>query len=201
MVGLEMNGTRTPALSSSPLGAIVVVRWQILANSLRSVRGRVDLFARVMMWTGFAGAGIGGAFGLGRQAADFISQGQGELLSILLWPSFIFWQLFPLLTTAFSENLESSILLRFPISYRSYLFVRIVSGSLDTANALGMIWLTGIAIGIGFADKYLLPWSALALLVFATLNIFLARAIFAWLEHWLARRSTRELMAVLLFLL
>ncbi len=201
MVGLEMDGTRPPPQSSSPLAAIVLVRWQILANSLRSVRGRVDLFARVMMWIGFAAAGIGGAFGLGRQAADFILQGQAELLSILLWPSFIFWQLFPLLTTAFSENLESASLLRFPITYRSYLFVRIVSGSLDTANALGMIWLVGIAIGIGFADKNLLPWSALSLLVFATLNILLARAIFAWLEHWLARRRTRELMAVLLFLL
>ncbi len=195
MVGLEMSQI------SSPLAAIVVVRWQILANSLRSVRGRVDLFARIMMWIGFAGAGIGGAFGLAEQAADFISQGRAELLSILLWPTYIFWQLFPLLTSAFSENLESSNLLRFPITYKSYLFVRIVSGSLDTANALGVIWLIGIAIGIGFADKNLLLWSALSLLLFATLNILLARAIFAWLEHWLARRRTRELMAVLLFLM
>lgn len=191
----------TSASPLSPLTAIVVVRWQIMANSLRSARGRVDLFARITMWVAFTAAGIGGAYGLGQQAGRFISQGRAEFISILLWPIFVFWQLFPLLTTAFSENLESSSLLRFPISYRTYFFVRIVSGSLDAANALGMLWLLGIAIGITSVNKELLPWSSLALLAFATTNVLLARVLFVWLEHWLARRRTRELMAILFFLL
>ena len=50
------------------------------------------------------------------------------------------------------------------------------------------------------ASPSLLPWAALALLLFAAVNILLARMIFSWVERWLAQRRTREILGVLFLL-
>jgi len=75
-----------------------------------------------------------------------------------------------------------------------------VYGSLDAATTVASLWLLGIAIGIGVARPRLLPWAALVLLTFASVNLLLARMAFTWLERWLARRRTREIMGVIFFL-
>ncbi|GAC1434921.1 MAG: hypothetical protein NVS1B11_22140 [Terriglobales bacterium] len=183
-----------------PYAAILRVRWQLLVNSLRHGRGRTELVSRILISLAFAGGSFGGALGLGSAAFYFVSQGKGARLSFLLWPVFFFWQLFPVMTSAFSQNFESSNLLRFPIAYRSYFFIRVLSGSLDAATATGSSWLLGIGAGISFANTRLLPPAAFTLFIFAAFNVLLARAVFAWLERWLAQRKTRELMAVLFFL-
>ena len=58
-------------------------------------------------------------------------------------------------------------------------------------------------VGIGralLAAPRLLPSAFLALAAFAILNLLLARTIFAWLERWLARRRTREILGILFLL-
>jgi len=77
----------------------------------------------------------------------------------------------------------------------------IVYGAFDIATALGSMWLCGILIGITIADITLALWSALVLIIFALVNILLARTIFTWIERWLAQRRTREIMGVFFFLL
>jgi ABC-2 type transport system permease protein len=113
----------------------------------------------------------------------------------------MFWQLFPVLATAFTDNFDSSNLLRFPLSYPSFFVIRLAYGSLDPATALGSLWLTGMALGIGYARPHLLLWAALVLVAFAALNILIGRMIFAWVERWLARRRTREILGVVFFLI
>ena len=132
--------------------------------------------------------------GLGGAAWFLILHGNVEWLGTLLWPVFLFWQLFPLMATAFTQNVESSNLLRFPLSYRSYFLIRLAYGSLDPATAVASLWLLGIDIGIGIARPRALPWATIVLLTFALVNIVLARMLFAWLERWLAQRRTREIM-------
>ena len=112
---------------------------------------------------------------------------------------FCFWQLFPLTATAFTQNLESASLLRFPLSYRSYFLIRLVYGSLDPATTISSLWLLGIVMGVGAARPRLLPWVAIVLFTFAVVNLLLARMVFAWVERWLAQRRTREIMGVLFF--
>ena len=182
------------------LAAIAELRWRIFANSLRTFRGRLELASRIFIGLAFAAGGIGGAIGLGGAAWFVISQKNPEWLGGLLWPVFLFWQLFPLMATAFTQNVESSNLLRFPLSYRSYFLIRLVYGSLDPATAVAGMWLLGIDIGIGVARPSLLPWATIVLLTFALVNLVLARVLFAWLERWLAQRRTREMMGILFFL-
>ena len=112
----------------------------------------------------------------------------------------LFWQLFPLMATAFTKNHESANLLRFPLSYRAYFLIRLAYGSLDPATTVASLWLLGIAIGIGVAQPRLLPWALVVLFIFAIVNLLLARVAFSWLERWLAQRRTREIMGVLFFL-
>jgi ABC-2 type transport system permease protein len=183
------------------LSAIAQVRWRLFVNSLRSIHGRVELFSRAFVGLGFAVVGFGGAFGLGAGAAFFISSDRAEWVALLLWPVFMFWQLFPVLATAFTENFDSSNLLRFPLSYPSYFAIRLAYGSFDPATALGVLWLSAMALGIGSARPDLFPWAALVLIVFGMLNILTGRVIFAWVERWLARRRTREILGVVFFLI
>ncbi len=96
------------------------------------------------------------------------------------------------MATAFTNNPDSSDLLRFPLSYRSYFLVRMAYGAFDPATALGSLWSFGILLGVGFAKPALLPWTLLVLLTFAAFNLVFMQMVFAWVERWLAQRRTRE---------
>ena len=105
-----------------------------------------------------------------------------------------------MLASAFSENIDSSNLLRFPLTFRSYFLVRLAFGSLEPATAIGILWSLGIVLGITAAAPSLFFVAALSLLAFAILNILLGRMVYVWVERWLARRRTRELLGVIFFL-
>jgi ABC-2 type transport system permease protein len=172
----------------------------VFVHSLRTSRGALELFSRIVIGGVIALGGFGGAVGWGAGAWYFVSEGKSEWLALLLWPIFAFWQFFPVMASAFTETLDSSNLLRFPLNYRAYVVVRLVYGALDPATFLGGLWLLGIAIGIGTANPRLSAWAALVLLAFGLLNLLLTQMIFAWVERWLAQRRTREIFAVLFFL-
>ena len=182
------------------MAAVAGLRWRVFVNSLRTFRGRLELASRIFVSLTFLAGGIGGAIGLGGAAWFLVLQGNAEWLGALLWPVFLFWQLFPLMATAFTQNIESSNLLRFPLSYRSYFLIRLAYGSLDPATAVASLWLLGIDVGIGVARLRVLPWATFVLLTFALVNMVLARMLFAWLERWLAQRRTREILGILFFL-
>ncbi len=186
---------------SGQVAAIVWLRWRLFVNALRSTRGRVELTSRILVSLAFAIGGIGGAFGMCIAAYFFISSGKPQMLALLLWAIFVFWQFFPLMATAFTDNPDSSDLLGFPVSYRAYFLVRLAYGGFDPATAVGSLWSFGILVGVGFAKATLLPWALLVLLVFAAFNLLFMQMVFAWVERWLAQRRTREIMGVLFALL
>jgi ABC-2 type transport system permease protein len=179
--------------------AIALVRWQLFLNSMRSIRGRLEIVSRIFMGVGFTVFGFGGACVLGAAAWYLVSHDQIEALAILLWAIFIFWQLFPVMAHALAENIDSSYLLRFPLSYRAFFLIRMAYGSLEPATLIGLLWVFGMTIGIAFASFGLFLWAAPVLLIFAAFNILFARMIFTWIERWLARRKTREILGLLFF--
>jgi ABC-2 type transport system permease protein len=183
------------------LTAIAWLRWRLFSNALRTRRGKLELLSRAIVALAFAGGGLGGAALMGGAAFFFVSEGKPEMLALLLWTVFVFWQGFPIMATAFTNNPDASDLLRFPLSYRSYFLVRLAYGAFDPATALGTLWSFGILVGVGFAKPELLFWALLVLLAFAAFNLLLLQMIFAWMERWLAQRRTRELMGILFVLL
>jgi len=181
--------------------AIAGLRWRLFVNALRSTRGKLELLSQIAIGFAFTIGGLGGAFGMGIAASIMISAGKPELLALLFWFVFFFWQLFPVMATAFGGTADASTLLRFPLIYRSYFLLRIAFGAFDPATAVGTLWSLGILLGVGFARPPLLPWTLLVVLSFAAFNLLLMQMILAWIERWLAQRRTREIMGVLFVLL
>jgi ABC-2 type transport system permease protein len=177
--------------------AIARVRWQLFVNSMRTIRGRMEVVARGFTFLAFGMAGIVGSIGIAFAAWYFVYSGKVDWLPVLLWPVFLFWQLVPVMASAFTENVDSSNLLRFPLTFPSYFLIRIAYGSLDPSTVMGSLWLLGMTVGIGCASPVLFLSAAPVLLLFAIFNILLARMLFTWAERWLARRKSREILGVL----
>jgi len=185
---------------SSQLAAIAELRWRMFVNGLRSKRGKMELVSRIIVTAAFALGGLGGFTAATGFAWYFVSQGKAEYLATLFWPIFFFWQVFPVMATAFTNNPDSGELLRFPLNYSSYFLIRLAYGFFDPASALGCLGLFGILLGVSFARPALFPWTLLVVLTFALFNLVLMQTVFAWLERWLAQRRTREIMGVLFIL-
>jgi ABC-2 type transport system permease protein len=183
------------------LTAIAWLRWRLLLNSLRTTRGQLELISHIFVSLAFAIAGMGGALAMGVAAFFFLSSGKPEMLALLLWAIFLFWQVFPIMATAFTNNPDSSDLLRFPLSYRSYFLVRLAYGAFDPASVLGSLWSLGILVGVSLAKPAALAWTLFVLLAFVAFNLLFMQMVFAWVERWLALRRTREIMGVLFVLL
>ncbi len=172
----------------------------MFVNSLRTKRGKMELASRIIVTLAFSVGGLGGFAAATGFAWYFTSQGKAEFLAILLWPVLFFWQVFPVMATAFTNNPDSSELLRFPLSYRSYFLIRLAYGFFDPASALGSIALLGVLAGVSFARPLLFPWALLVLATFGLFNLVLMQTIFAWIERWLAQRRTREILGVFFIL-
>lgn len=185
---------------TAQLSAIARLRWRMFVNSLRTRRGKMELASRIIVTSAFALGGLGGFFALAGLSWYFASHGNGQLLAVPLWIILFFWQAFPVMATAFTNNPDSSELLRFPLTYRSYFLVRLAYGFLDPASALGSVGVCGILVGVTAARPLLFPWAVIVLVTFALFNLVLMQAIFAWLERWLAQRRTREVLGVLFIL-
>ncbi len=187
--------------NSGQLTAIAWLRWRLFVNTLRTARGQLELLSRILVSFAFTILGLGGAFGMAAFAYFFLMRGKPQLLAVPLWVIFFFWQLFPIMSTAFTNNPDSSDLLRFPLSYPSYYLVRLAYGAFDPASAIGALWTCGVLAGVSFAKAALLPWTLLVLLAFAAFNLLLMQMVFAWVERFLAQRRTREIMGIVFVLL
>jgi ABC-2 type transport system permease protein len=69
----------------------------------------------------------------------------------------------------------------------------------DVATLVGGLCCLGLAIGLLVARPELAGWIVVGVTLYAAFNLLLSQMIFAWLERWLARRKTRELLTVLFF--
>jgi ABC-2 type transport system permease protein len=181
------------------IGAIARLRWQIFRNSLRTMRGRMEFVSWIFIAIWFAALGFGGAFGLGIGAWWVVARNQTQWLAALLWPIFMFWTFFPLIATAFTEAFDSASLLRYPLNYSSFFTVNLIYGSLDASTMVCGLWLLGVTLGIAIAAPAFSLWTLVVLIVFGLTCLFLVRAVFAWIDRWLAQRKTREIMGVLFF--
>jgi ABC-2 type transport system permease protein len=183
------------------LATIVWLRWRLFANALRTRRGQLELFSQILVSTAFAAVALGGGFGLAILSYISLVAGRPQMLPVFFWMVFVFWQVLPIMATAFSSTPDSSDLLRFPLGYGSYFLVRLAYGGFDPASVIGCVWSLGLVVGISAAKFALFPWVLLVMLAFAAFNILLMQMIFAWVERWLAQRRTREIMGILFVLL
>jgi ABC-2 type transport system permease protein len=180
---------------------MAALRWHIFVNGLRSKMGGVEFGMRMVGFAMYAGFGLAAGAVVGVSAYYVAIERQWQYLPILFWAVFVLWQMIPVMLASLQEQFDLGILLRFPVSFRSYFLLYVVFGLADVSTILGALCCLGLWIGITVAQPGLFAWTALALAVFALFNILLARAIFAWIDRWLAQRKTREIVGAVFMVL
>ena len=200
-----VNGTGEPAAARAGGGmlgaqaraqyvALAGLRWHMFRNGLRSKLGAFELGARTLAYALYTVMGLGLGAGAGLFAYLLASEEKWLYLPFLFWGVFVLWQMIPVMLASFQEQFDLGILLRFPVLFGSYLLLYLVFGLADSTTILGGLCSLGIWVGITIARPELFAWTALGLAVFAAFNILLTRAIFAWIDRWLAQRKTREIV-------
>ncbi|MEJ2008263.1 MAG: hypothetical protein P8Z30_08930 [Acidobacteriota bacterium] len=183
------------------LRLIAGLRWRIFVNSLRTGRGKVDLAGRVFFGLTIAGGVLGLGVVLGAASWEAFHSGHPEILAGGLWFIFLVWQFLPIFVTGFGAQADMGLLLRFPLPYSGFVLLTLAYGLLDPVSIAALYWLVMILAGIAIAAPGLLLWAIAALAAFAAVNLLLSRAVFAWLDRWLAQRRTREILGIVFFLL
>lgn len=192
----------TSRRSLQQYGAVARMRLRLLANSVRTGRGRVDVVAQGMSWITYVFLGSIFAFGFASGSYYVVGHPQdARYFSLVLWGALLMWQGAPIMTIAFREEQDLTWLTRFPLGFGSYYILFLFLGLFDLSTIFGLASLLGIALGVGLAQAALLPILLPALALFAIFNIFLNRALFAWLNRWLAQRRTREILGIVFFLI
>lgn len=204
MAGVVQIG-EAPAISAGAMSrmarrqyaALLAMRWRMVVNSVRSVQGAFELGARGVAFIIYSLMGLGLGFGLGAGAWSMISSGHAQYLSFLFWAVFLVWQVLPIALASFQEQFDLSGLLRFPVSFRSFFLLNVVFGLVDVPALLGGICCLGILVGVTVAKPEWFLRTLLLLAVYAVFNIMLGRMVLAWIDRWLAKRRTREIVSAI----
>ena len=181
--------------------AMARMRWRMFMNGLRSIHGLLDLGATGIAWMFYSIFGLGLGAGLCAAAYSLASRASWQYLPILFWAISFLWLMFPLLVASFQEQSDLGILLRFPVHFGSYFLLYLISGLMEASTIMGVLCCLGVWLGIVMARPDLYLWATLGLSVFAVFNILLVRAVFAWIDRWLAQRKTREILGAVFMVL
>ncbi len=185
----------------SQYAAMAQMRWRLFINGLRSIHGLLDLGATGIAWTFYAILGLGLGTGLWAAAYSIAAHASWQYLPILFWAVSSIWLTLPVAIASFQEQSDLGILLRFPVHFGSYFLLHLISGLMEASTLVGLLCCLGVWLGIVMARPDLYLWTTLSLSVFALFNIQLVRAVFAWIERWLAQRKTREILGAACMLL
>ena len=185
----------------SQYAALAWLQYRTFVNSLRTRRGGIELGARILSFLTFSLLALGPAVGMGF-GAWYLASSQGMRgVAMLLWVLCLVWQCFSALAPMLAgQNPELSHLLRYPVSFGSWVLLYLVHGLAAPSTLIGLLWAAAIGIGFSLARPQHILWTALTLLVFSGFNLLLSRMVLSWVERWMAQRRTREIvMGVLLF--
>ncbi|HEY9125697.1 MAG TPA: hypothetical protein VIM62_01140 [Acidobacteriaceae bacterium] len=201
LTGGQRAETSLNALSSRQFFRnIAWLRWRIFVNSLRGKGAIGDLAVTILSYFVLGLIVIGPSVGAGATAYYLVSHQRDAYLAIPLWVIFALWQFIGASTSASGPSFNLDSLIRFPIRYRDYLMMRLAFGLMDPPTLAGFGCLIAMTVGVSAAAPRLLPWAVLALVTYALANLFFSRMIYTWLERWLARRRTREMVTALILI-
>lgn len=180
---------------------MLLLRWRLLVNSLRSRKRQAEVALQGISYLFGAAFVFSSSAGLGVAAYYTLSHGNPNILDLLLWAVFFFWQLVPVLFEGYSPGLNFREVARYPVSFRLYFLLNAAYGLFDPAALTGVLWLISIWFGILFAQpSWALP-AAILFLIFAALNILCNRLLIGLMERFQSTRRGRERVAAVLLIL
>ena len=181
--------------------AMARMRWLMFRNGLRSIHGLLDLGATGIAWMFYSLFGLALGVGLCAASYSFASRASWQYLPILFWVVSFLWLMLPIAVASFQEQSDLGTLLRFPVRFESYFLLNLISGLMEPSTFVGVLCCLGVWLGIVIARPDLYLWATLGLSLFAVFCILLVRAVFAWIDRWLAQRKTREILGAVCMVL
>ena len=187
-------------LARTQYAALAGMRWSMFRHGMRTTKGAVETVARLVILLVYSCIGFGLAAGFGIGAYEATAHGHWELMPLFLWVLFLMWQLVPVSLASFQQQFDLGGLLRFPVSFGAFYLLHLIFGLVDVSTIMGSFCCLGVLIGVTLAQPAVFGWAAVSLASFAAFNILLVRAIFAWIDRWLAQRRTREIVTAVFLL-
>ena len=172
----------------------------LFKNSLRNIKGRLEALSSAILWLMMSGLVLGGGIFFGIATYYLVQHNHWGWLAGLLWIVFVFWQVYPIFAASAGAQFDFANLLRFPLRFSSFFILSLVYGLFDPGAVSSMAWLFAMWIGLTVARPALFLWGLVVLVAFGALNLFFSRMVFAWVEKWLARRRTREVIGFIFVL-
>lgn len=208
-VGVSANAGMQPVeaglfspLARTQYAAVAGMRARLFANNLRTNEGALEFGARAVSFIIYCFIGLSLGVGAGALTYSIVIREGWEYLAVEFWALCFVWQAMSVALASFQEQYDLSELLRFPVSFGSFVLLHLIFGLVDISTIIGTLCSLGILVGFTLARSELFPWALLTLAGFVAFNILLVRAILAWIDRWLAKRRSREIVsAIFLFLL
>jgi ABC-2 type transport system permease protein len=182
-------------LARTQYSALAGMRANLFVNAIRSSAGAIEFSARAVSFTIYSFIGVSMGIGAGAAMFSLLSAHEWRFVPIEFWIVMLLWQAISIALASFQEHFDLAGLLRFPVSFGSLLLLQLIFGLIDIPTIVGGLCSLGVFVGATLAQPHLVIWIALVVACFAAFNMFLARAILAWLDRWLAKRRSREIMS------
>ena len=194
------SGRWTAVQTREQFKAIAWLRWRILVNGFRRKGGAGEMVGRILLVPVLAGMAIGPSFAVGFFAGMFTVAGHFGNLVYLLWATFAYCQVLNIQLGQPGSTFDPTELIRFPLTVRSYVSIRLCFGLLSPANVIGTMMALSIAVGVAVMRPALWLYALVAMVVFAAANVLFSRMVFSWVDRWLATRRAREIFTALIFI-
>ncbi len=191
------SGGSLSGLARAQYAAVAAMRTWLLVNRLRSNEGVFEVGARALGYVlyGFAGLGLG--VGTAFACYAVAAKDYWGALPVVLWMLCILWQAVAITLASLQEQFDLSTLLRFPMNFGSFYALCVLFSLLDTSTIMGALGSLGVVVGLTIARPDLAGWSVAGMAVFGAFNVLLSRAILAWIDRWLAKRRSREIISAI----
>jgi ABC-2 type transport system permease protein len=207
-VGVSANATMQPVKAGlfSPLArtqyaAVAEMRSRLFANNLRTNEGALEFGARAASFIIYSFIGLSLGVGACALTYSIVLREGWQYLAVEFWALCFVWQAMSVALASFQEQYDITSLLRFPVGFGSFVLLHLIFGLIDISTIIGTLCSLGILVGFTLARSELFPWAVLTLAGFVAFNILLVRAILAWIDRWLAKRRSREIVSAIFLLL
>src|SRR5579871_2947754 len=152
MADLDGAGSATVADGSGFLGrrarqqyaALVQMRSRLFANVVRSNEGAFEFSARAVSFLIYCFIGVSLGVGAGAAAYSFVSSREWAFLSVEFWVVAFLWQAISVMLASFQEQFDVTGLLRFPVSFGSFVLLYLIFGLIDIPTIVGGLCALGI---------------------------------------------------------
>ena len=188
------------SLARGQYGALAAMRARLFVNSFRTTSGAFEMGARTVSFFIYCLMGLSLGTAAGIVAYSLVARQRWQSLSIEFWILGVLWLAISVALVSFQEQYDLSGLLQFPVNFRTFYLLHLIFGLVDVSTIVGGLCCFGILAAVAFVRPDLFIATLVALAGFAVFNILLVRAVLAWIDRWLAKRRSREIVSAVFLL-